>query len=128
MGRGYIWPTEVIATIKEHLLPFQALIHSTSGKYLVEESEISYAPSLSVLFGQKSQAAAKISRNLVAFANSTRKDSAPLPEAEREVIVLRYYHAHSISELAQVLNVSERTVHNRLHNAHQRLRNQVHRP
>lgn len=51
-----------------------------------------------------------------------------LPEAEREVIVLRYYHAHSISELAQVLNVSERTVHNRLHNAHQRLRNQVHRP
>jgi CHAT domain-containing protein len=65
-------------------LPFQALINSTSGKYLVEESEISYAPSLGVLSATKSQAAAKISRNLVAFANSTRKDSAPLPEAERE--------------------------------------------
>jgi CHAT domain-containing protein len=65
-------------------LPFQALINSASGKYLVEESEISYAPSLGVLSATKSQAAAKISRNLVAFANSTRKDSAPLPEAERE--------------------------------------------
>ncbi|MDQ3748866.1 MAG: CHAT domain-containing protein [Acidobacteriota bacterium] len=66
-------------------LPFQALINSGSGKYLIEEREISYAPSLGVLFGMKSQAASKINRkNLVAFANSTRKDSAPLPEAERE--------------------------------------------
>jgi CHAT domain-containing protein len=77
-------------------LPFQALINQASGKYLVEESEISYAPSLGVLFGQKSQAAAKTSRkNLVAFANSTRKDSAPLPEAEREATDISKLYAPS---------------------------------
>jgi RNA polymerase sigma-70 factor (ECF subfamily) len=51
-----------------------------------------------------------------------------LPDTEREVIVLRYYHAHPIAEVAQILNVSERTVHNRLHAAHQKLRSKVHRP
>jgi CHAT domain-containing protein len=66
-------------------LPFQALINPATGKYVVQEREISYAPSLGVLSATKSQAASKINRNnLVAFANSTRKDSAPLPEAERE--------------------------------------------
>jgi CHAT domain-containing protein len=66
-------------------LPFQALINSSSGKYLVEEREISYAPSLGVLSALKSQTTSKTDRkNFVAFANSTRKDSAPLPEAERE--------------------------------------------
>lgn len=65
-------------------LPFQALI-SSSGKYLIEEREISYAPSLGVLSGLKSATASKINRkSFVAFANSTRKDSAALPEAERE--------------------------------------------
>lgn len=65
-------------------LPFQALINE-SGKYLIEEREISYAPSLGVLSGLKSATASKISRkNFVAFANSIRKDFAALPEAERE--------------------------------------------
>ena len=65
-------------------LPFQALI-SSSGKYLIEEREISYAPSLGVLNGLKSADTSKFNRkNFVAFANSTRKDSAALPEAERE--------------------------------------------
>lgn len=66
-------------------LPFQALINSATGKYLVEEREISYAPSLGVLSAPKSQTTSKINRkNLAAFANSVRKDSAALPEAERE--------------------------------------------
>lgn len=65
-------------------LPFQALI-SASGKYVVEEREISYAPSLGVLSAPKPTTTSKTNqKNLVAFANSTRKDSAPLPEAERE--------------------------------------------
>jgi RNA polymerase sigma-70 factor (ECF subfamily) len=46
---------------------------------------------------------------------------------EREVITLRYYHALPIAEIAKVLNVSERTVHNRLHTAHERLRTLIQR-
>lgn len=66
-------------------LPFQAVINSASGKYLVEEREISYAPSLGILSALKSQTTSKTNqKNFLAFANSTRKDSAPLPEAERE--------------------------------------------
>lgn len=65
-------------------LPFQALI-TPSGKYLVEEREVSYAPSLGVLNAPKPDTASTITRkNFVAFANSTRKDSVALPEAERE--------------------------------------------
>lgn len=65
-------------------LPFQALITS-SNKYLLEEREISYAPSLGVLTAMKSPTTSKTNqKNLVAFANSTRKDSVSLPEAERE--------------------------------------------
>lgn len=48
-----------------------------------------------------------------------------LPENEREVIVLRFYHAHSIAEMAQILEVSERTVHTRLHHAQIRLKSKV---
>ncbi len=66
-------------------LPFQSLINPASGKYLVEEREISYTPSLGILSAVKFQAASKISqKSFVAFANSTRKDAAVLPEAERE--------------------------------------------
>jgi len=76
-------------------LPFQALITS-SGKYLVEEREISYAPSLGVLSAMKSQTTSKINRkNLVAFANSIRKDSAALPEAEREASNIGKFYAPS---------------------------------
>jgi RNA polymerase sigma-70 factor (ECF subfamily) len=45
-----------------------------------------------------------------------------LAEAQREAIVLRYYHDLPIAQIARVAGVSERTVHNRLHAAHERLR------
>jgi RNA polymerase sigma-70 factor, ECF subfamily len=44
-----------------------------------------------------------------------------LPEKQRLTVILRYYHALPISEIAQVLQVSERTVHTRMHQAHTRL-------
>lgn len=77
-------------------LPFQALINSASGKYLVEEREIFYAPSLGVLSALKSQTVSNTNqRNFLAFANSTRKDVAPLPEAEREVTDIGKLYAPS---------------------------------
>ena len=45
-----------------------------------------------------------------------------LPENLRLTIILRYYHALQINEIAQVMQVSQRTVHNRLRDAHTRLR------
>jgi RNA polymerase sigma-70 factor (ECF subfamily) len=45
-----------------------------------------------------------------------------LAEAQREAIVLRYYHDLPIAQIARVAGVSERTVHNRLRAAHDRLR------
>jgi len=45
-----------------------------------------------------------------------------LTDKQREVIVLRYYHNQSIANISQVTGVSERTVHNRLRTAHERLR------
>jgi RNA polymerase sigma-70 factor (ECF subfamily) len=45
-----------------------------------------------------------------------------LADQQREAIVLRYYHELPIANIAQVTGVSERTVHNRLHAAHERLR------
>lgn len=45
-----------------------------------------------------------------------------LPENLRLTITLRYYHALPISEIAQIMQVSQRTVHNRLVDAHRRLR------
>ncbi len=45
-----------------------------------------------------------------------------LPEPQRLVVVLRYYHDQRLGEIARLLRVSERTVHNRLHAAHQSLR------
>ncbi len=47
---------------------------------------------------------------------------ARLPEPQRLVVVLRYYHDLRAGEIAAVLRVSERTVHNRLAAAHSRLR------
>jgi RNA polymerase sigma-70 factor (ECF subfamily) len=44
-----------------------------------------------------------------------------LADLQREVIVLRYYHNLSIANISQVTGVSERTVHNRLRTAHERL-------
>ena len=45
-----------------------------------------------------------------------------LSDQQREAIVLRYYHELPITNIAQVTGVSERTVHNRLRAAHERLR------
>ena len=45
-----------------------------------------------------------------------------LPENLRLTITLRYYHALPVSEIAQIMQVSQRTVHNRLNSAHTRLR------
>ncbi len=48
-----------------------------------------------------------------------------LPEPQRLVVLLRYYHDLRLHEIAQALGVSERTVHNRLHAAHQRLKSRL---
>ncbi len=45
-----------------------------------------------------------------------------LADPQREVIVLRYYHDLPIANISRVTGVSERTVHNRLRAAHERLR------
>ena len=45
-----------------------------------------------------------------------------LPEKIRLPIILRYYHQLPIAEIAQVLCVSERTVHSRMKTAHERLK------
>lgn len=45
-----------------------------------------------------------------------------LPENLRLTITLRYYHSLPINEIAQIMQVSQRTVHNRLRDAHSRLR------
>lgn len=44
-----------------------------------------------------------------------------LPEKLRLVVILRYYHELPIAEIAEILGASQRTVHNRLHAAHQGL-------
>ena len=44
-----------------------------------------------------------------------------LADLQREVIILRYYHDLTIANISQVTGVSERTVHNRLRTAHERL-------
>ena len=45
-----------------------------------------------------------------------------LPEKLRLTITLRYYHSLPVVEIGQVLGVSERMVHHRLREAHERLR------
>jgi len=45
-----------------------------------------------------------------------------LDDRLREVIVLRYYHELRLNDIARVVGVSERTVRDRLHIAHERLR------
>jgi len=50
---------------------------------------------------------------------------AALDEKHRLPILLRYGQGMSISEIAQVLEVSEGTIHSRLHYAHQKLRDRL---
>ena len=45
-----------------------------------------------------------------------------LADLQREVIILRFYHDLPIANISQVTDVSERTVHNRLRAAQERLR------
>lgn len=65
-------------------LPFQALIDATSGKYLMEEHEIFYTPSVNFLPSKPPVQSKRNQQKFVAFANPSRKDSPALPEAERE--------------------------------------------
>jgi RNA polymerase sigma factor (sigma-70 family) len=48
-----------------------------------------------------------------------------LPKTERQVVMLRYFGPHSVSQLATVLNRSVGTVTKQLSRAHQRLKNQL---
>lgn len=43
----------------------------------------------------------------------------------RIVIVLRYFHELSISEIAEILSIHEGTIHSRLHTARERLKNSL---
>jgi len=45
-----------------------------------------------------------------------------LDERHRTVVVLRYFHDLSISEISEILAVNEGTIHSRLHNARERLK------
>ena len=46
-----------------------------------------------------------------------------LDERHRIVLVLRYFHELSIAEISEILSINEGTVHSRLHNAREKLRN-----
>lgn len=45
-----------------------------------------------------------------------------LDERHRIVVVLRYFHELPISEISEILSVNEGTIHSRLHNAREKLR------
>jgi RNA polymerase sigma-70 factor, ECF subfamily len=45
-----------------------------------------------------------------------------LDERHRIVVILRYFHELSVSEISEILNVNEGTIHSRLHTARERLR------
>ena len=45
-----------------------------------------------------------------------------LDERHRIVVVLRYFHELSIAEISEILSVREGTIHSRLHNAREKLR------
>jgi RNA polymerase sigma-70 factor, ECF subfamily len=45
-----------------------------------------------------------------------------LDDNHRFPVILRYYHELPIAEIAQIMGVSERTIHTRLHTAHERLK------
>lgn len=46
-----------------------------------------------------------------------------LDERHRVVVILRYFQDLSVTEIAEVLSIREGTVHSRLHNARERLKN-----
>ena len=46
-----------------------------------------------------------------------------LDERHRIVVVLRYFHELSVTEISEILSVNEGTIHSRLHTAREKLRN-----
>jgi len=50
---------------------------------------------------------------------------AGLDEKHRLPVILRYFHELPISEIANILNVNEGTIHSRLHHARQRLQSEL---
>ena len=48
-----------------------------------------------------------------------------LDERHRTVVILRYFHELSISEISEILAVNEGTIHSRLHTARARLKNSL---
>ena len=48
-----------------------------------------------------------------------------LDERHRTVVVLRYFHDLSISEISEILAVNEGTIHSRLHTARERLKSSL---
>lgn len=45
-----------------------------------------------------------------------------LDERYRTVLILRYFHELSVSEISEIMSISEGTIHSRLHNAREKLR------
>ena len=45
-----------------------------------------------------------------------------LDEKHKMVVVLKYFHDLSVSEISEILSVNEGTIHSRLHNAREKLR------
>lgn len=46
-----------------------------------------------------------------------------MDERHRLVVVLRYFHELSVAEISDILSINEGTVHSRLHNAREKLKN-----
>ena len=48
-----------------------------------------------------------------------------LDERHRIVLVLRYFHELSIAEISEILSINEGTIHSRLHNAREKLKDSL---
>lgn len=51
------------------------------------------------------------------------KTLSQMDDRHRIVVVLRYFHELSIRQIAEILSISEGTIHSRLHSAREKLRN-----
>lgn len=58
-------------------------------------------------------------------AHTLQQAVSALDEKHRLPVILRYYHELPVSEIAQILNISEGTVHSRLFNAREQMRGQM---
>jgi CHAT domain-containing protein/tetratricopeptide (TPR) repeat protein len=90
-----------------HRLPFAALISPATGKYLIEEWPIFYAPSLNTLwhFSEAGRTKAPSGRGTVlsignpSFSFKVHPDLLPLQSAEKEARAIAELYDHSISLL-----------------------------